>query len=283
MEYLRCGNCAGYLSCTPVYVCRDGTSVCHRCSAQLQQPSPEFIRDPAFEAFADMMIFPCIFRYRGCTQYFKFGEQSWEHEIECPYGKPYVREQQRSRQSDHEVRRQPEHEVRRQESLQQRDYKERGVIVTHSGHIYATITPNAPVFARPTNRQEKDIFLDEFQRHRENLATKWGRPDDGLPQEEFQNPRNSNSRLPGRAVNSSFSPVDGVLKPQQGGISGFYENMGFGSELIDELKYKQQLRMSGTPEYLNDAEGRRGSGMGSNNGYYNKEREQRKMEYSVYG
>ncbi|KAK5641901.1 hypothetical protein RI129_010448 [Pyrocoelia pectoralis] len=159
LEYLRCTNCACYLSCAPIYVCRDGTSICYRCTSQLPQPDDEFIRDFSFEIFVDIMIFPCIYRYRGCTELFKFGDQMMNHELDCPYGKPYQREPSPIK-----------------EGTKESPQKERGVIKTHSGHIYATITPNAPLFAPPTiTNKNQELFLDEFQKHRENLSTKWGR------------------------------------------------------------------------------------------------------------
>ncbi|XP_031354337.1 uncharacterized protein LOC116178868 [Photinus pyralis] len=171
LEYLRCTNCAGYLSYTPIYVCRDGTSICQRCTSQLPQPDGEFIRDFSFERFVDMMIFPCIYRYRGCTLLFKFGQEMKNHELDCPYGKPYKREPTAPK------------------SDPQEDIQRKGVIKTLSGHIYATITPNAPLFAAPStsNKEQQALFLDEFQKHRENLSSKWGRYNEDDYQNEYVN------------------------------------------------------------------------------------------------
>ncbi|KAF5291544.1 hypothetical protein FQR65_LT01857 [Abscondita terminalis] len=163
LEYLRCSNCAGYLSCSPVYVCRDGTSICHRCTSQIPEPDGEFIRDWCFEVFVDIMIFPCIFRYRGCPEVYQFGKGMMEHEYDCPYGQTYIREQQQR--------------PAKSETPQEKGHKEKGVIKTITGHIYATLTPNAPLFSLSSvsNQNAKQgMFLDEFDRYRVNLASKWG-------------------------------------------------------------------------------------------------------------
>lgn len=210
LEYLRCSNCAGYLSCAPVYVCRDGTSICHRCSSQIPLPSREFIRDLCFEIFVGVMIFPCIFRYRGCIQMYKFGDEMMEHEIDCPYGQTYIKEQRRSKQEPIE-----------------KNYKEKGVIKTISGHIYATLTPNAPLFSLSgMSNQNQSMFLDEFERHRDNLASKWGQT--GYEEEQYLPEK--------RDTVSRHSP------PTR--HDSIYSNQLMNTQLIDELKVRQQIRDS---------------------------------------
>lgn len=49
-------------------------------------------------------------------------------------------------------------------------FKERGVITTHSGHYYGTITPNSVPFAPPTPNKEFDVnkqIVKSLKKHQE--------------------------------------------------------------------------------------------------------------------
>lgn len=60
------------------------------------------------------------------------------------------------------------------------DQKHRGVIETHSGHVYGTINPNSANLFAPTDltlkKQKQGQFLNDFHKHREKLEEKWNKP-----------------------------------------------------------------------------------------------------------
>ncbi|RZC33849.1 Sina domain containing protein [Asbolus verrucosus] len=140
LEQLKCAACESYLSNGPVYIMADGKNICHRCSHSNGIPK-DAIRNLAYETIATAMIFPCIYRFRGCTVWMKFERDMWEHEHQCPYGKITQR-----------VSKKPS-----------KGGKERGVIETHSGHIWGTITPHSALFAPPkTKNNDGKIVTQEL-------------------------------------------------------------------------------------------------------------------------
>lgn len=144
LEKLKCVSCEAYLSNVPVFTLIDGKSVCHRCYYS-NGPPISSIRNLAYETIASSFIFPCIYRFRGCTIRLKYGREMWNHEHECAYGQI-----QRS-----QILRKPS---------QQKNGKERGVIETHSGHYWGTITPHSALFAPPkTKKNDGKIVTQELE------------------------------------------------------------------------------------------------------------------------
>ncbi|KAJ3645763.1 hypothetical protein Zmor_023396 [Zophobas morio] len=132
IQDLKCVACESYLSNGPVYIVVDGKNICHRCSHANGVPKGA-IRNLAYETIARAAIFPCVYRFRGCNVRLKFGREMWGHENECPYG-----------QTQNRLSKKPS-----KTSKDTKDGKERGVIETHSGHIWGTITPHSALFAPP--------------------------------------------------------------------------------------------------------------------------------------
>ncbi|XP_023023655.2 uncharacterized protein [Leptinotarsa decemlineata] len=133
LDYITCVQCQSYLSCDPVYILSNGKNICHRCSYANGTP-PNTIRNYLYETLSSIIIFPCVFRNRGCPTRLKFGVDLWQHESTCPYNQMFKKTEQKS----------PNH-------------KERGVIKTHSGHYYGTITANTAPFSPPTPTSDFDM------------------------------------------------------------------------------------------------------------------------------
>lgn len=83
----------------------------------------------------------------------------WHHEHECAYGQV---------QRSHQISKKPS----------QRNGKERGVIETHSGHYWGTITPHSALFAPPkTKKNDGKIVTQELEevmkkKHKEDVDGK---------------------------------------------------------------------------------------------------------------
>ncbi|XP_022901805.1 uncharacterized protein [Onthophagus taurus] len=165
LEILTCSLCEYYLCSTPIFVSAEGKSVCHRCFAIKNQMLPSnFVRHHALEKILTLMLFPCVFRHRGCTKFFRFGSNTTEHEKECSYG---------------QVQKKPLKKYTEGK-------KERGVIETHSGHTYGTITPNSQFFVAQEKvtsnnsfridpikmipNEAQGFFIKQLMNHRENLV-----------------------------------------------------------------------------------------------------------------
>ncbi|XP_060522220.1 uncharacterized protein LOC132699488 [Cylas formicarius] len=126
--YIKCVVCEGFLSCEPVYTQINGKNICHRCINSNGVP-PNCRRNLPYETFSKTLVFPCSFRSKGCPERGEFGRGLWQHEAECPYGAIIYQQSDQKRESQAK--------------------KEKGVIKTHTGHIWATITPNSQLFAPP--------------------------------------------------------------------------------------------------------------------------------------
>ncbi|XP_018561812.1 uncharacterized protein LOC108903943 [Anoplophora glabripennis] len=132
LEYIKCVQCECYLTCDPVYIQSNGKNICHRCVYANGIP-PNCLRNIAYEMLSTILIFPCIYRNRGCPTRLRFGRALWQHETECSYGQTY------------------------QKITKNPNQKEKGVIKTHSGHYYGTITPNVVLFAPPSQKSEFEL------------------------------------------------------------------------------------------------------------------------------
>ncbi|KAK9885370.1 hypothetical protein WA026_010867 [Henosepilachna vigintioctopunctata] len=237
LNLVCCKNCGKYLSCQPVHINVAGSNICHRCYLSNGIP-PHTLRNLAYEKIANIFRFPCIFRAKGCPMKFKFGRDSWEHEVLCHYKDVQIastppvsnvkdqrisdvdnsgyrlsyeggsailrrnsfhnerpafelprvasilndqaiaeeirrsqlkmREEQSSRHSGN--RKLPARNSRQDESPtpeakesidynQERDKtpdKEKGIVSTHSGHVYATLTRTSVLFAPPQMQPNTD-------------------------------------------------------------------------------------------------------------------------------
>ncbi|KAJ8913206.1 hypothetical protein NQ315_016148 [Exocentrus adspersus] len=132
LEQIKCVQCECYLSCDPVYIQSNGRNICHRCIYSNGIP-PNCHRNIAYERISTVLIFPCKYRNRGCPTRLRFGRVLWQHETECSYGQTYQK-----------ITKNPNH-------------KERGVIKTHSGHTYGTLTPNVVLFAPPSQQSDFEV------------------------------------------------------------------------------------------------------------------------------
>ncbi|KAH1015994.1 uncharacterized protein LOC109537819 [Dendroctonus ponderosae] len=174
LEYLECVICRGYLNSSPVYIQSNGQNVCHRCIYANGNP-PNCRRNDAYENFSQIFLFPCTYRNRGCKERLQFGKAVWNHESKCEYGPnlpqnstfaeraELVRNSLRPQQDAHRLssrQRQPQpahvhssNNNERSENSEPQDPvvrpKEKGLIRTHTGHIWATITPSKALFAPP--------------------------------------------------------------------------------------------------------------------------------------
>ncbi|XP_072397256.1 uncharacterized protein [Diabrotica undecimpunctata] len=88
LDFIKCVQCESYLSCEPVYIRSDGKNICHRCIHSNGVP-PDCIRNLGYEILSSIIIFPCVFRNRGCPTRLKFGTDLWHHEAECSYNQMF--------------------------------------------------------------------------------------------------------------------------------------------------------------------------------------------------
>lgn len=80
LKDLRCKNCNLFLSHGPVYLIKDGASICARCKILAKHNYRNWI----YEELAGYFRFPCAFWENHCneTSPWNFGH---EHELHCPY------------------------------------------------------------------------------------------------------------------------------------------------------------------------------------------------------
>lgn len=80
LEDLKCRHCKRWISCGPVYVVPDGSSLCGRCECiAIKQ-----YRHIAFEALACHFQYPCQYYPRHCPELLPWN-LSLEHEEDCTY------------------------------------------------------------------------------------------------------------------------------------------------------------------------------------------------------
>lgn len=132
LEWLLCTKCSLYISAPGCYVNSQGRPFCFRCITT--PPQTEYIRHVDLEKLLGFMVFPCIFHMRGCTKRYRFGDPAgYSHEQECAYG--FAAQRPISQLKTVNI-----------------NGKQKGVIPTHTGHVFATITPNTiQLFANSGN------------------------------------------------------------------------------------------------------------------------------------
>lgn len=168
----------------------------------------------------------------------------WNHEIECSYGN--LRSSSRS---------------------SQKAQKERGVIATHTGHVYGTITPNSlhlfvpqPQNGKKVVKEEEDRFVKALKKQQQKFSKT-----DGMPgEEEGKDVRlSSNSHTPSSTKSSEQGSVFSFnmqnlprIDPQKMNTSptnqsnlnrneSIYSNT---SSVITELRARQeQKKRTGSP------------------------------------
>ncbi|KAJ8959145.1 hypothetical protein NQ318_022406 [Aromia moschata] len=171
LDYIKCVQCECYLTCEPVYVQTNGKNVCHRCVHANGVP-PNCLRNTAYEMLSTIIIFPCIYRNRGCPTRLKFGRSLWQHEAECSYGQTFKKITNQKAEN--------------QKVAKQANQKERGVIQTHSGHYYGTLTPNVVLFAPPTEKTEFDMNRELLKSLKKQQERRFVRADEiGTQLEKF--------------------------------------------------------------------------------------------------
>ncbi|CAH1116153.1 unnamed protein product [Phaedon cochleariae] len=135
LDHIKCVICQSYLTCEPVFIQPNGTNICHRCVHSNGVP-PNCLRNYLYEQLSSIIIFPCVFRNRGCPTRLKFGKDLWQHESQCSYNQMF-----------------------RKSTPKPGNQKEKGVIQTHSGHYYGTITPHSAPFAPPAPHADFDANM----------------------------------------------------------------------------------------------------------------------------
>ncbi|KRT84144.1 hypothetical protein AMK59_2500 [Oryctes borbonicus] len=171
LSVLTCTLCGFHLSSCPIHVNADGHSICHRCyTSKDGKISLNYVRHYALETIVQILLFPCIYRNRGCTKVFRFGYNS-DHEQMCSYNrtqKPFSTFTDPS------------------------NGKQKGVIQTHTGHMFGTIRPYSqffvaqskvptennyggvePIKVVPNEKQER--FFNQLLKHRDSLQYQWNR------------------------------------------------------------------------------------------------------------
>ncbi|KAK4874800.1 hypothetical protein RN001_014160 [Aquatica leii] len=78
LEQLRCSFCNKYLSCSPLRVLPEGSTLCGRCADN------DGCRVVVLETILNMFAFPCVFNQRGCQQELRFNEAN-DHEACCVF------------------------------------------------------------------------------------------------------------------------------------------------------------------------------------------------------
>lgn len=177
---LTCSLCGFYLSASPIHVNAQGYSTCHRChEAKGGQLPRDYVRHAALEHILEILLFPCVYRKRGCTKIFRFGYNS-NHEESCSYSRT---QQQKPFTT----------------FVDPNNGKQKGVIETHTGHMYGTITPFSqfftaqnkivsdnnyrgiePIKVVPSEKQE--LFFNQLLKHRDSLQYQWHRNSKPDPQ-----------------------------------------------------------------------------------------------------
>ncbi|XP_066159265.1 uncharacterized protein [Euwallacea fornicatus] len=179
LDELECVLCGGYLNSAPIFLQSNGQNVCHRCIYTNGTP-PNCRRNYAYEDFAQIFLFPCSYRNRGCKERLPFGKEVWKHESQCEYGSNQQRVEKdlRQRQVDEAraslrpVQNQPSHFTTNQPnppaSSDNKPRKEKGLVQTHTGHVWATITPQKALFAPPddyTDQANKNLLKSLVKKH----------------------------------------------------------------------------------------------------------------------
>lgn len=80
LEKLKCENCEGYLSCAPVFLKDNKTSLCGRCT----KPEEGATRNIPYEELAKLVKFPCKYQEKGCSKLVSFSECK-QHEEACEF------------------------------------------------------------------------------------------------------------------------------------------------------------------------------------------------------
>lgn len=153
LDWLLCAKCSLYLSAPGCYVNGQGRPFCFRCITNT--PQMDYIRHVDLEKLLSFMVFPCIFHMRGCTKRYRFGDPAaYSHEQECPYG--FAAQRPLSQLKTINV-----------------NGKQKGVIPTHTGHVFATITPNTiQLFANAGNWKDgQEKLMNNLQ---ERVGNKTG-------------------------------------------------------------------------------------------------------------
>lgn len=66
IKRMICFGCNNFLSLYPIYIKKDGTgAVCGRCKPT---DDDKFLRDEGYEALAQFLTFPCIYKENGCRK-----------------------------------------------------------------------------------------------------------------------------------------------------------------------------------------------------------------------
>ncbi|KAF5275839.1 hypothetical protein FQR65_LT04077 [Abscondita terminalis] len=85
LQKLKCVRCDGYLRVAPVMITSDKCQICGKCFKILPLKDKEkCVRLEAYEAVAEMLLFPCRYSVEGCQFQFSFNEVN-NHELECSY------------------------------------------------------------------------------------------------------------------------------------------------------------------------------------------------------
>lgn len=142
-NYLTCIICNGYLITVPIFITVKGASVCHRCGPIINDF--ELRRNYPLETLLRMFYIKCSFRIRGCTVFLPFGAELEQHEQICEH--------------QHIVRK-PSNRPKLQQNPTDPPKKQKGLVPTHRGQIWATVTSNTLYAPDPTLQKQ---FLNDLK------------------------------------------------------------------------------------------------------------------------
>lgn len=80
LQELRCKHCRRWISCGPVFVLPQGSTLCGRC----ESIAIKHYRHIAFEALAGYFHYPCQYYSRHCPEIFPWNV-CLDHEDDCSY------------------------------------------------------------------------------------------------------------------------------------------------------------------------------------------------------
>lgn len=238
---MTCTLCGYYLSSSPIHVNGDGYSICHRCCASKEgKLSANYIRHFALETMLQIFLFPCVYRKRGCTKVFRYGYDS-DHEQMCSYSKT---------QKSFATFTDPN------------NGKQKGIIETHTGHMFGTITPYSQFFSAqqkvtgennyrgiepikmvPSEKQER--FFNQLLKHRDSLQYQWNR-----------NSKIDGSNSPPKILNGvSEDILDGIEENKPGmrsDANSSFDHPSFRSDIGPNVDRKNSYRNEASPILLKD-------------------------------
>lgn len=86
LQKLKCEECGGYLSSSPVMLKNNGNNICGHCAPSFENDDEKLIRNTVYEDVATLILFPCAYKEDGCNEKLPIGKMH-DHEMGCRYQK----------------------------------------------------------------------------------------------------------------------------------------------------------------------------------------------------